>query len=236
VVVRPQVRPPFGLARPTSCGCAGRLVAEVCGPEALTARTMLIWEGPAYVTGSRATAAGFPHIGVRRRLVEPGVVRLGEVHGTSRLAAVAIPTIGSWSCSRTTMGRTPSSGLGSRIEPAGPIGSLLRTSTNACHRTRTNRAVDLLITRRKVTVTSAVFSVIRCKEPIFGAVFLIRIGQFAPRMAPRRRYNSPVRWPTPTHDQGRSAPPPASTPTTTASGRTRDGRPPPRPPLAQQSQ
>jgi hypothetical protein len=43
-------------------------------------------------------------------------------------------------------------------------------------------------------------------------VFLIRIGQFAPRMAPRRRYNSPVRWPTPTHDQGRSAPPPASTP------------------------
>lgn len=33
-------------------------------------------------------------------------------------------------------------------------------------------------------------------------VFFIRIGQFAPRMAPRRRYNSPVRWPTPTHDQG----------------------------------
>jgi catechol 2,3-dioxygenase-like lactoylglutathione lyase family enzyme len=24
-------------------------------------------------------------------------------------------------------------------------------------------------------------------------------------MAPRRRYNSPVRWPTPTHDLGRSA-------------------------------
>jgi hypothetical protein len=34
------------------------------------------------------------------------------------------------------------------------------------------------------------------------SVLFLRIGQFAPRMAPRRRYNSPVRRPTPTHDQG----------------------------------
>jgi len=100
-----------------------------------------------------------------------------------------------------------------------------------------NRTDDLLITRRKVTVTSAVFrrdslqgTYLRCAN--FSSVS----GSSLHEWLHERRYNSPVHWPTPTHCQGRSAPPPASTLTTTASGRTRDRRRPRRAPPAQQSQ